>query len=84
VCLRQKIDFRVKSDLDALAPCASKFSKSFFMLETILVKRNSIEKQVAKSSENDGLQPLENIPESCRKVVWPNEFQRKNNVREQN
>jgi hypothetical protein len=29
------------------------------------------------------LQPLENIPESCRKIVWPNEFQRKNYGREQ-
>jgi hypothetical protein len=24
------------------------------------------------------LQPLENIPESCRKIIWPNEFRRKN------
>jgi hypothetical protein len=44
----------VKSNSDALAPCALKSSESFFMLESILVKRNSIEKQVAKPSENDG------------------------------
>ncbi len=43
----------VKSDLDALAPCALK-SGVIFSLESILVKRNSIEKQVAKPSENDG------------------------------
>jgi hypothetical protein len=44
----------VKSDLDTLAPCASKSSESFSFFESILVKRNSIEKQVAKPSENDG------------------------------
>jgi hypothetical protein len=54
------------------------------MLELILVKMNSIEKQVVKPSENEGFAALENMPESRRKIVWPNEFQRKNNGREQN
>jgi hypothetical protein len=44
----------VKSNLDELAPCASKSGESFFLLESILVKRNSIEKQVVKPLENDG------------------------------
>ena len=43
----------VKSNLDVLAPCVLKSSESFF-LESILGKRNSIEKQVAKPSEYDG------------------------------
>jgi hypothetical protein len=74
----------VKSNWDALAPCVLKSSESFF-LELILGKRNSIEKQVAKNYQNMMvLQPLENIPESHRKIVWPNEFQKKNNGREQN
>jgi hypothetical protein len=34
------------------------------MLESILVKRNSIEKQVAKPSENDGYATPQKIPES--------------------
>jgi hypothetical protein len=38
--------------LDALAPCASKSSESFF-LELIVLKRNSIEMQVAIPSQND-------------------------------
>ncbi len=42
----------IKSNLDALAPCVLKSSESFF-LESILGKRNSIEKQVAKPSEYD-------------------------------
>jgi hypothetical protein len=45
----------IKSNLDVLAPCALKSSESFFVLELISVKRSSIEKQVAKPSENDGL-----------------------------
>ncbi len=43
------------------------------------MKRNSIEKQVVKPLEYDGFVTLESIPESCRKIVWPNEFRRKNN-----
>jgi len=39
-----------------------------------LVKRNSIEKQVAESSKSDDFSTLENIPESRRKIVMPNEF----------
>jgi hypothetical protein len=44
------------------------------MLESILVKRISIEKQVAKPSENNGFVTLKNIPESHRIIIWPNEF----------
>jgi hypothetical protein len=54
------------------------------MLESILVKTNSIEKQVVNHQKMMVLQPLEKIPESCRKIVWPNEFQGKNNGRKQN
>jgi hypothetical protein len=54
VSIKNSILGMVKSDLDALAPCALKSSESFFLLESFLVKRNSIEKQVAKPSENDG------------------------------
>jgi hypothetical protein len=53
VSVKNPILGMVKSDLDALAPCALK-SCGFFWLEMILVNRNSIEKQVAKQSKNDG------------------------------
>jgi hypothetical protein len=56
---------------------------SQFMLESILVKRNSIEKQVAKPSENDGFVTPQKHTESRRKIVWPNEFRGKNNGWEQ-
>ena len=39
-----------------------------------MVKRNSIEKQVAESSKSDDFSTLENIPESRRKIIMPNEF----------
>jgi len=39
-----------------------------------LVKINSIEKQVAKSSKSDDFATPQNIPESRRKIVRPNEF----------
>jgi hypothetical protein len=56
ICLRAKkitaLEM-VKSNLDALASCVLKSSELFF-LESILEKRNSIEKQVAKPSEYDG------------------------------
>jgi hypothetical protein len=44
------------------------------MLDVILVKMNSIEKQVAKPLQNDGFANPQNIPESRRKIVWHNEF----------
>jgi hypothetical protein len=49
---------------------------SHFFLESILGKRNLIEKQVVKPSEYDGFATPKNIPESRRKIVWPNEFRR--------
>jgi hypothetical protein len=54
------------------------------MLELILVKKIQLKSKLQNHQKMMVLQPLENIPESCRKIVWPNEFGRKNNGREQN
>jgi hypothetical protein len=58
--------------ISELLACRSVLSN--FCRGAELSKINSIVKQVAKSSKVMILGPLENIPESPRKIVWPNEF----------